>query len=185
MKPTVKVVKKQKKNASHLEDDIVKKIDKLKSKRGSNGKSKGNDSNKNNVGKSNENSKRNKVSGPNTDDVVEDSSADESSLKPTSLLLKDVMDLGGTEDDFDLLKAVSDNEAELEVDSSSNSQFDFAELMNFMKTNGIKTVKKAKAKKAVNEVTPIEVKEEKTIPLIVPSNPTPHTQLIFKVNEPW
>ncbi|XP_063680253.1 CCAAT/enhancer-binding protein zeta-like [Bolinopsis microptera] len=104
-------------------------------------------------------------------------------------MLKDVIDLGGTQEDYDMLHNVSDNEKELVVDGG-DSDFNVAELITFMKSNGMKTVKKSKAK-GKPTVSSEESKEEidkrvtpKICP-VVPSNPPPHDRLIFKANEPW
>ena len=192
MKQTTKGVKKHKKTNNHLEHDIVERINNLKSKRS------GTDQNKVDTKKKKKHVPPNKPpdkdnkakkSYPNSQETAKESSTDKTNPEPppATLCLKDVMDLGGTEADFNLMKEVSDNEEDLEVDCNSNTQFDFAELINFMKSNGLKTVKKPKAKKAATSESSDKLIEEspKIASLVVPDNPSPHTQLLFKANEPW
>lgn len=105
----------------------------------------------------------------------------------TPLMLNDVLELGGTQDDFDMLKGISDNDDELEV-THKDIDFNVAELITFMKSNGMKTTKKSKEKQTKSRDEKVEDAKSATTVKdcpFVPSNPLPHERLIFKTNEPW
>eukprot|EP00116_Pleurobrachia_bachei_P001872 sb/3462134/ len=101
-------------------------------------------------------------------------------------MLKDVIDLGGTQEDYDLLQNVSDTE-EMEITDTAEG-LDIGEIVRFMKSNGLQAPKKEKKKKVVEKEAEVsEKKEEVQQPKcpFAPSNPPPHEKLLFKTSEPW
>ena len=175
-----------------VEDTIVKKIEQIKAKKNKSGPVVLSDCKSSRVNKK---SFKNKKKGPlkkvqasnkNNEAGDTDSDSDIKAVKPSAkLMLNDVIDLGGTQDDYDLLQNLSDNEVELEIDSSVDPNFNVGELITFMKSNGFKTFKKVKEKNVgksveMNDKKPIS----KTCPT-APHSPTPHEKLLFKANEPW
>ena len=110
----------------------------------------------------------------------------EGQLPSGALMLKDVIDLGGTQEDYDLLQNVSDTE-EMEITDTAEG-LDIGEIVRFMKSNGLQAPKKEKKKKIVEKETDVsEKKEEVQQPKcpFAPSNPPPHEKLLFKTSEPW
>ena len=110
----------------------------------------------------------------------------EGQLPSGALMLKDVIDLGGTQEDYDLLQNVSDNE-EMEITDTAEG-LDIGEIVRFMKSNGLQAPKKEKKKKVVEKEAEVsEKKEEVQQPKcpFAPSNPPPHEKLLFKTSEPW
>ena len=187
--------KKKKAKVDRVEDTIVQKIEQIKAKKNKSGpvvvsESKSTKANKASLKtkkKAKGGHKKVQISSAETDhngDV--DSDSDVKGAKPSAkLMLNDVIDLGGTQDDYDLLQNVSDNEVELEIDSDIDPNFNVGELITFMKSNGFKTLKKVKDKPVSKSVV---VNDTKPIPQtcpIAPHSPPQHDQLIFKANEPW
>ena len=184
-----------KKNKDVVENSIVKKIERIKAKKKELSLASNNGTANDSVvtSKKKKDKKKdtlkNKPKITNGADAKTDPGKDEDPDTSGTLMLKDVIDLGGTQEDYDMLHNVSDNEKELVVDGG-DSDFNVAELITFMKSNGMKTIKKSKAK-GKPTVSTEESKEEidkrvapKICP-VVPSNPPPHDRLIFKANEPW
>jgi hypothetical protein len=174
-------IKKNKVGKSYVEDSIVDKIEKIRTKK----KNALPVVNNSLATKKKKNKDKQKLAS--LADLKSDSDDASTTSPSTSLMLKDVIDLGGTQDDYDMLQNVSDDEAELEI-YDVDGNFDVAELITFMKSNGLKTAKKVKEK---HEAPPGKIKElnnsnvrPKVCPL-VPSDPTPHERLLFKANEPW
>lgn len=110
--------------------------------------------------------------------------------KEPELMLTDILDLGGTQDDFDLLKAIDDKEEEIVSEKlEEKPSFDIGELVTFMHASGMTVPKKKKKKKEVvaeAEVAPVAVAAvtEAECPSVPDSCPTPE-KLFFKANEPW
>ena len=188
-------VKKNKDTHGYVEDNIVKKIELIKAKKKESLRLSNNSSANNSTDslkkkkKKKKNSLKDKqdatsTSGADAQSDCDDSVANESS---ETLMLKDIIDLGGTQDDYDMLQNVSDNEDALEIDDK-DSNFNVAELITFMKSNGLRTTKKSKSKHAVSPDESQEVDDSKLSPQTcptVPSNPPSHDKLLFKANEPW
>ena len=183
-----------KKNKDVVENSIVKKIERIKAKKKELSLASNNGTANDSVVTSKKKKDKKKDTLKNKPKITNGADAktdgkDEDPDTSGTLMLKDVIDLGGTQEDYDMLHNVSDNEKELVVDGG-DSDFNVAELITFMKSNGMKTIKKSKAK-GKPTVSTEESKEEidkrvapKICP-VVPSNPPPHDRLIFKANEPW
>ena len=187
--------KKKKAKIDHVEDSIVQKIEQIKAKKNKSGpvvisESKSTNANKasfKNKKKAKGRLKEVQISSSETDNNGDvDSDSDIVGAKPSAkLMLNDIIDLGGTQDDYDLLQNVSDNEVELEIGSDVDNNFNVGELITFMKSNGFKTLKKVKDKPVSKSVAVKDTKPISQTCPIAPHSPPPHDQLIFKANEPW
>ena len=182
--------KKKKRSLPKVENDIVKKIAEIKAK----------SSAANSVSKTKLDEKSSKPKGKkkqskddtfNSASKASEETTEEVSDKAVNLMLKDVLDLGGTQEDFELLKGLSDGEEEsLEINCAADDAFNMGELVTFMKSNGLKVGKKEKKKKPVSKDSeaadkPAVVKEAPISCPFAPSNPSVHEKLIFIANEPW